>query len=333
MPSGLPQGGRHGIVARSTQVKEVRPDRPHRTSAGTTAPWKEVDVTAVKKATPAKSSATTTRSAKATGATKASSRAVATKPARAASATTKAGKPVHTNHSAPTLNAKSANSSAAKPLVKPAPKPAAKSAHKSSAESVAKSVGTPAKKSPKTTKTTKATVPAKRIDHPKPQAPSAKKVAPAKKAASVNSTTKSSSTTGAPPAKKAAVVGPYAKEPKFLEEQRVLLLDDRGIYKGQAEDLQAEADSLAEEREPGDVQFDEESGEGGTVTVDRERDLALSAQALLAVEEIDDALRKIERKTYGACERCHEAIPKARLRALPFARLCVACKSGGLSRR
>ncbi len=81
------------------------------------------------------------------------------------------------------------------------------------------------------------------------------------------------------------------------------------------------------------MQFDEESGEGGTVTVDRERNLALSAQALAAVEEIDDALRKIERKSYGACERCGQAIPKARLRALPFARLCVACKSGGLSRR
>jgi DnaK suppressor protein len=69
------------------------------------------------------------------------------------------------------------------------------------------------------------------------------------------------------------------------------------------------------------------------VAVDRERDLALSAQALAAVEEIDDALRRIDRKSYGSCERCHEPIPKARLRALPFARLCVACKCGGLSRR
>ena len=128
-------------------------------------------------------------------------------------------------------------------------------------------------------------------------------------------------------------VGPYAKEPKFLDEQRALLLEERGIYKGQAVDLRAEADSLALEREPGDVQFDEESGEGGTVTVDRERNLALSAQASAAVEEIDDALRKIDRKSYGGCERCYQPIPKARLRALPFARLCVACKSGGLSRR
>jgi len=127
--------------------------------------------------------------------------------------------------------------------------------------------------------------------------------------------------------------GPYAKDVKFLEEVRELLLADRAIYQEQATSLRAEADSLALEREPGDVQFDEESGEGGTVTVDRERNLALSGQAVLAVEEIDDALKRIADKTYGYCERCFQPIPKPRLRALPYARLCVACKSGGLSRR
>ena len=134
-------------------------------------------------------------------------------------------------------------------------------------------------------------------------------------------------------ARSARPSAPTPRTPKFLDAQRVLLLEERAIYAGQAVDLRAEADSLALEREPGDVQFDEESGEGGTVTVDRERNLALSAQATAAVEEIDDALKKIDRKTYGGCERCFQPIPKARLQALPFARLCVACKSGGLSRR
>jgi DnaK suppressor protein len=131
----------------------------------------------------------------------------------------------------------------------------------------------------------------------------------------------------------AAPAGPYAQDTKFLAEQRQLLVAERGVYLAQASDLKAEADSLAQEREPGDVQFDEESGEGGTVTVDRERDLALSAQALAAVEEIDAALTKVADSTYGACERCLQPIPKPRLKALPYARLCVACKSGGLSRR
>ncbi len=195
---------------------------------------------------------------------------------------------------------------------KPAPKvkPAAKSpAKKAAAKKAAAKKAAPTKKLAGT-----------------PAATRAKKAAPAPR--------KTAKAPASPPApKKRPTTGPYAKDAKFLGEQRDLLLEERTVYEGQATDLRAEADSLALEREPGDVQFDEESGEGGTVTVDRERNLALSAQAGAAVEEIDDALRKIERKTYGGCERCFQAIPKARLRALPYARLCVACKSGGLSRR
>ena len=196
----------------------------------------------------------------------------------------------------------------------------------------------PATKAAATSKAPAAKVPAKKAAPAPSKAPvkkalSAAKADPAKKAAP---TTKAAAHATAP-VKKAAprrhAPGPYADDPKFLAEQRALLIEERQVYVGQAADLRAEADSLALEREPGDVQFDEESGEGGTVAVDRERDLALSAQALAAVEEIDDALTKVDRKTYGACERCHEPIPKARLRALPYARLCVACKSGGLSRR
>ena len=139
----------------------------------------------------------------------------------------------------------------------------------------------------------------------------------------------------------AAPTGGAAKAPrarrkvtdKFLLEQQGLLLAERATYLEQAEVLKAEADSLAQEMEPGDVQFDEESGEGGTVTVDRERDLALSAQARAAVEDIDHALAKIDAGTYGLCEGCGQPIPRARLKALPQARMCVTCKSGGLSRR
>ncbi len=111
------------------------------------------------------------------------------------------------------------------------------------------------------------------------------------------------------------------------------LQDERATYTRQAESLRAEADLLAEEREPGDVQFDEESGEGDTLAVERERDLALSAQASAAVEQIDAAIERIKDGTYGTCENCGKAIPKERLRALPYAALCVTCKSGGFARR
>jgi len=101
----------------------------------------------------------------------------------------------------------------------------------------------------------------------------------------------------------------------------------------QARDLAAEAEALASEREPGDTQFDEESGEGDTLNVERERDLALSASATQAVEEIDRALRRMDTGNYGICERCGKKIAVARLEALPFAALCIDCKSREERRR
>lgn len=143
----------------------------------------------------------------------------------------------------------------------------------------------------------------------------------------------------APSKRSAAAKAPSARKPAdaghdpWIDAQREALVAERGNYTRQADELKAQADLLALEHEPGDVQFDEEGGEGGTSNVDRELDLVLSAQARAAVEEIDRALAKIEGGTYGNCERCGQEIPRPRLEALPHAALCVTCKSGGLSSR
>ena len=120
---------------------------------------------------------------------------------------------------------------------------------------------------------------------------------------------------------------------KFLEEQRALLLEERAKYMRSAQLLKEEADALAAEREPGDVQFDEESGEGDTLAVERDFDLALSAQARQQVEEIDAALARIDEGTYGICRVSGLPIPKERLRAIPWATERVEYKVGGLGRR
>ena len=120
---------------------------------------------------------------------------------------------------------------------------------------------------------------------------------------------------------------------KTLDRLRRLLEEERETYLRQAFDLAAEADLLAAEREPGDTQFDEESGEGDTLNVERERDLALSASATQAVDEIDRALSRMDNGGYGICERCGRKIAVARLEALPFAALCIECKSREERRR
>jgi DnaK suppressor protein len=192
---------------------------------------------------------------------------------------------------------------------------------------------------------TKTTAKAKRTTAAPPPKTAARSRGTAKKVKATKTPARPAKTLGKTPAKapgkapaKAAAKAPAkrtltAADKKFHQEQKELLLEERATYTQQAETLKAEADQLAEEMEPGDIQFDEESGEGGTMNVERERDLALSAQAQAAVEEIDKALAKIADGTYGYCEQCGQPIPKARLKALPYAALCVACKSGGLSRR
>lgn len=53
--------------------------------------------------------------------------------------------------------------------------------------------------------------------------------------------------------------------------------------------------------------------------------LANDAQARLA--EIDQALERIARGTYGACVHCGNAIPEERLTTMPTTMYCVRCRS------
>ena len=181
----------------------------------------------------------------------------------------------------------------------------------------------------------------------------AKKVAAAPKA---TATEKKAAKTSAPKAEKAPAAKPAATKPakdtgktitgpggkikvskdfdaKFLETQQKLLLEERAALTGQAARLEDEANSLIEDVEMGDVQFDDESGEGDTMVVERERDLALSAQARQMVVDIDAALERMEAGTYGYSVVSGRPIPRERLEAIPWATELVEEKVGGVGRR
>ncbi|HLY10461.1 MAG TPA: TraR/DksA C4-type zinc finger protein [Planctomycetota bacterium] len=59
-----------------------------------------------------------------------------------------------------------------------------------------------------------------------------------------------------------------------------------------------------------------------------EHDLALTFLARVEeeLEEIDDALERIDHRSYGVCEDCDTPIPWERLLAIPMARFCVDCR-------
>ena len=120
---------------------------------------------------------------------------------------------------------------------------------------------------------------------------------------------------------------------KFLDGQLAQLTEERAALLGQAESLEGEAAALMADLDPGDVQFDDESGEGDTMVVERERDLALSAQARQMIQEIDAALKRVEAGTYGYSLVSGKPIPRERLKAIPWATQLVEEKVGGLGRR
>jgi RNA polymerase-binding transcription factor DksA len=172
--------------------------------------------------------------------------------------------------------------------------------------------------------------------------------APAKKAASPKKTTAKRSAT--PSASRESVTEQlgipaprgttkdgiaYTKDfdVKFLKSQHLRLVAERDALLGQASRLEDEANSLIEDGEMGDVQFDDESGEGDTMVVERERDLALSAQARQTIADIDAALDRMSTGTYGYSVVSGRPIPRERLEAIPWATVLVEEKVGGIGRR
>src|SRR6266404_9300588 len=67
--------------------------------------------------------------------------------------------------------------------------------------------------------------------------------------------------------------------------------------------------------------------DAGTDNFDREFALSLVSNEQEALYEIEEALKRLDQNTYGICGFCERPILKARLEAVPFARLCVNCQS------
>ena len=245
---------------------------------------------------------------------------------------------------------------AAAPAKKAAPAPVKKAAApaKKAAPAPAKKAAAPAKKAAPSPVAKKSAAPVVTK-----KAPATKAVAPAKvvpiEAAPVKAAPSASPTSpAAKPAAKAVAkkIGPvvpvkapvrgvtkegisYTKDfdAKFLTAQRALLLEEKASLIGQAVRLEDEALALITEQEMGDVQFDDEGGEGDTMVVERERDLALSAQARQTVADIEAALVRLIVGTYGYSIESGRPISRERLEAIPWATVLVEEKVGGIGRR
>lgn len=96
-----------------------------------------------------------------------------------------------------------------------------------------------------------------------------------------------------------------------------------------AEVKHIEKDALTSQREAtGDLSgYSFHMADSATDNYDREFSLGLATNAQRVLYEIDEALKRISEKRFGACLSCNKPIPKKRLTAVPYAKLCIRCQS------
>lgn len=75
--------------------------------------------------------------------------------------------------------------------------------------------------------------------------------------------------------------------------------------------------------------YDNHPADIGDELFERSKDFALEGNAWILLGKVNDALCRIDKGTYGVCERCGKEIGLERLKAAPFTSYCLKCKQQG----
>lgn len=103
---------------------------------------------------------------------------------------------------------------------------------------------------------------------------------------------------------------------EFIGKEREFLTNERDQIVMELEHL----------REFMQAEVDVEPDEGDAEIFEREKNAALIAVLENKLQDIEAALRSIEKGRYGICERCNNPIEIGRLEVKPDATLCLTCQ-------
>jgi RNA polymerase-binding protein DksA len=109
-----------------------------------------------------------------------------------------------------------------------------------------------------------------------------------------------------------------------LERFRAALLALRGRLSGDVSHLAEEARRARGSDSAGPTRGSDPADQGAD-SYDHEFTLSLLENQEQTLEQIAEALQRIDLGTFGRCEECHGPIPRPRLQALPYTRHCVSC--------
>lgn len=112
---------------------------------------------------------------------------------------------------------------------------------------------------------------------------------------------------------------PDGIKPEWAKYYRILL--------SLREQLVDQMDGLAKESTEQISGYSLHMADSGTDNFDRDFALSLLSSDQDAIYEIDEALKRIQKGTYGVCELTGKRIPKARLEAIPWTRFTVEAQA------
>ncbi len=136
--------------------------------------------------------------------------------------------------------------------------------------------------------------------------------------------------TAAKPAAKKTVHAKPAKHAAHSAEKDTLTRQEIAEIAESLNEMKADISKNVEDKKNLDLLEPEvgDSIDQATQSLDKEILFELSDNERRILRDIDAALRKMEKGTYGLCEHCKKPIEKKRIKALPSARYCMACQSG-----
>jgi DnaK suppressor protein len=128
------------------------------------------------------------------------------------------------------------------------------------------------------------------------------------------------------PAAKPAVRARGLSGPR-LEPYIRRLMDERRRLRQELTEME-QHQVKTEEKPVADVSgsYDDDLVDVATETFEREKGLALESSVQGMLQMVEDALRRARTGSYGVCDGCGRLIDANRLRAIPYARLCIKCK-------
>jgi len=114
---------------------------------------------------------------------------------------------------------------------------------------------------------------------------------------------------------------------KTIKVFKKLLLDKREELLGDISHISEETLKKSQKDASGDISgYTFHMADVATDNYDREFSLGLASKERVVLNEIDHALSKIDEGGFGMCEACKKAISKVRLKAVPYAALCLKCQ-------